>query len=120
VRDPGQADEFFRVVDDVHDTPVAYSDAPLVFVALQFLAVCRSGIAGQQQNFPVYAAEQGIVKGVQFLLCRLLDFERVLSHEGGCALAGEFGIVRKVDPFASGAIQIRDRPRSPARLRRVS
>jgi hypothetical protein len=45
VGDPGYADQFGRIVDDVHDAPVADTDAPLVFIAFEFLAASRSPIA---------------------------------------------------------------------------
>ncbi len=40
VRDPCDAHQFRRVVDDVHDAPVTDPDAPLVFVAFELFASC--------------------------------------------------------------------------------
>jgi len=60
-----------------YTTPVTNPDAPLVFVAFQFLASCRTRVVGQRQNLSIYAIEQRIVHRIQFLLRRLIDVERV-------------------------------------------
>src|ERR1039457_1434097 len=104
---------------DVHHAPVTDSDAPLIFVAFQFLASCGPGIIGKRQNLPVEAGEQRIAARIQFLLRRLLDFERVLKHAGGSVSGGGRGIVRKECPFPFGAIQKSARLRSPPRRPRV-
>ena len=103
-------DEFRRFVDEVQHAPVPDSDAPLVLVAFQLFASCGPGIFGQRQNFPVYPGEQRIIERIQLPLRRLLDFERVLNHAGGCASGGWRGVARKLCPFPSGAIQTQVRP----------
>ena len=99
------ADEFRRVVDDVHLAPVTDPNAPLVLVAFQLFASCGPGIVRERQNFPVHAGEKRIIERIQFLLRRLLDFERVFNHVGGRVSGGLRGIAYKECPFPSGAIQ---------------
>src|ERR1035438_978391 len=43
--------------------------------------------------------EQRIAERIQFLLRRLLDFERVLKHAGGSVSGGGRGVVRKECPL---------------------
>src|SRR5579859_4777037 len=112
-------DELRRVVEDVQHAPVTGPDAPLVLVAFQLSASRGPGIVGQRQNLPVYAGKQRIVERIQFLLRRLLDFERVFNHEGACVSGGLRDIARRECPFPSGAIQTQGRPRSPPRWPRA-
>ena len=86
--DPRHADKFSRVVNDVHHALVSDTNAPLIFVALQFFASCGPRSVCERKNLTVYAMEQRIVQGIQFPLCRLLDFESVFSHVRGCASPG--------------------------------
>ena len=100
MRDSRDNDDLRAIVDDVHYEPVTHPDVPLIFVTFQLFASWGSRVAGQHQN-----------------LARLLDFERVLNHAGGCASGGGLGTARNECPFPSGAIQTQDRPRSLAKLR---
>src|ERR1700736_1046127 len=90
-------------IDDEQHAPVTDADAPWVPVALQFLAPGGAWAIGQRQNFVIYASKQRIVQRIQFLLRRVLDFERVLNHAGVCTSADWRGIARKECPFPSGA-----------------
>lgn len=47
VRDPGHADLFPRVVNDVHHATIADPDAPLVLAVFQLFAARGPGIVGQ-------------------------------------------------------------------------
>jgi hypothetical protein len=51
VRDSRDTNEFRLIVYDVHHAPVTHSDAPLIFVALQFLASRGPWVAGQGFEF---------------------------------------------------------------------
>ena len=119
VRDPRDGDEFRGVVDHVQQAPITGPKSPLVLLAPQFFAPYGARIAGQRQNFPIQAAERRIVECIQFLLRRLLDFERVANHAGRGVSGGLHGIARKEWPFPSGAIQTLARPKSPPRWPRV-
>jgi hypothetical protein len=85
-------------------------NAPVVFVAFQLFASGGPGAVGKRQNLTVYSGKQRIIQRIQFLLRRLLDFERVFNHAGGYASGGWPGIARKECPFPSRAIQTRDHP----------
>ena len=54
-------------------------NATLIFVPLQLLASCGPWVIRQRQNLTIYPAEQRIVQRIQFLLRRLLDFERIFQ-----------------------------------------
>jgi hypothetical protein len=112
---PRHSDEFRRVIDDVEQAPVTGADALLILVAFQLFASSRSGIFGQRQKFPVYLDEQLVIELIEFLLRRLLDFERVLNHAVGCVSGAMPDIVRKECSFPSDAIQTSDHPRNPPR-----
>ncbi len=68
MRDAAYAHTLDRIIDNVDYAPVPYSYAPLVFVALEFLASCGARVSCQSQNLAVDAAKDGIVEGVEFLL----------------------------------------------------
>jgi hypothetical protein len=51
VRDPRDTNEFRLIVYDVHHAPVTHSDAPLIFVALQFLASRGPWVVAQGFEF---------------------------------------------------------------------
>ena len=67
VSDAGNADAFGGIVNDVHDTPVAHADAPLVFVPSKLLRSRRAWIFGKHENLAVDPGKQRIVQCVQFL-----------------------------------------------------
>lgn len=69
------------------------------------------GLVGQCQNLTVDASEEEIVQRIQFLLRRLLDFERVFSHASGYASGGLPGIARRECPVACGGIPKSARPK---------
>ena len=85
----------------------------MVPVALQLFASRWPGIVGQGQDLPVNAGEHRIVERIQFLLRRLLEFEEILSHAVGRALADWPDIARTECHSLCAAIQKPDRPRSP-------
>jgi hypothetical protein len=51
-----------------------------------------------------------IFERIQFLLRRLLDFERLFSHASECVSGGLRGIAQTECPFPSGAIRIQAVP----------
>jgi len=84
--DPRHACDFGHVIDNVHHSPIA--NAPLIFMAFEFLASHRPRSVCERQNFAIYAGEQRIIERIQFPLRRLLDWKSVFSHERGCASGG--------------------------------
>ena len=65
VSDAGNTHALSGIVNDVHDTPVAHADAPLVFVPSKFLASRRAGIFGKHENLAIDPGKQRIVQRVQ-------------------------------------------------------
>jgi hypothetical protein len=53
----GNADELGSIIHDVYDAPVAYPDAPRIFVPFKLLRPYRSGVIGKGQNLTVYSCE---------------------------------------------------------------
>ena len=86
--DPRDANNFGRVVDNVYHSPGTNANAPLIFMAFEFLASHRPRSVCERQNFAIYAGEQRIIERIQFPLRRLLDWKSVFSHERGCASGG--------------------------------
>jgi hypothetical protein len=84
----GNADELGSIIHDVHDAPVAYADAPEVFVPFKLLRSHRPGVIGKRQNLPIYSRKQRIIERIQFLLGGAHDFQRVLNHGDGHVLYG--------------------------------
>jgi hypothetical protein len=87
-------DELRRVVDDVRHAPVPDSDAPLVLVAFQLFASCGPGLSASARIFRSVPANSASSSASNSFLRRLLDFERVLNHAGGCASGGAVLLVR--------------------------
>lgn len=56
-----EADELSRVVNDVYHAPIAYSDAPMILVALQLLAPRRPWVVRERQNPTIYPNEQHLL-----------------------------------------------------------
>jgi hypothetical protein len=79
----GNADELGSVIHDVYDAPVAYPDAPGVFVSLKLLRSHWSGVIGKGQNLLVYSRKQSIIERIQFLPGGVHDFQRILNHGDG-------------------------------------
>ncbi len=86
--DAGNADELGGIIHDVYDAPVAYPDAPGIFVPFKLLRSRRSGVIGKGQNPTVYAREQRVIERIQFSLGGVHDFKRILNHGDDHALYG--------------------------------
>ena len=105
MRDAGYTYALRWIVNEVDYTPVAYSYAPLVFMASEFLASCGARIFGQRHNPAVDATKDGIVEGVEFFLGGRFDDDRVVSHATGCASGDWCGIARKGSFFPCAVIR---------------
>jgi hypothetical protein len=68
VRDAGYAHALGRIVNEVDYAPIAYSYAPLVFIAFEFLASCGARIFAQRHNLGVDATKDGVVESIEFFL----------------------------------------------------
>src|SRR5271169_898849 len=112
VSDAGNAHALGGIVNDIHHTPVAHADAPLVFVPSELLRSRRAGIFGKHENLTVDPGKQRLVQRIQFLRGSGLYFERVFSHAGHCALGVWPGIPRRECPFACVATRKPGHPRS--------
>jgi hypothetical protein len=53
VSDTGDTDALGGIVNDVHDTPVAHADAPMVFVPSELFASRRARIFGKHEDLAV-------------------------------------------------------------------
>src|ERR1022692_4139373 len=80
---------------DVHHAPVTDSDAPLIFVAFQFLASCGPGIIGKRQNLPVDAVNSGSPSASNsFCADCLISREYLSTRAGAFQAAGAVLFVR--------------------------
>ncbi len=77
-----------NILQPVNDTVITCPDTLKVFIGLELLAAYRAGMVWQSQNLTVDSAKQRLVQRIKFLLSRLLDVERKLSHEASCASGG--------------------------------
>jgi len=69
MRDASHADEFRRIVDDVHDAPITHPYSPQIFVASQLFASGRSRMDREQFQFFNYAVQENIRQGIKFFAC---------------------------------------------------
>jgi len=84
----GNADELGSIIYYVYDAPIAYPDAPGIFVPFKLLRSHRSGVIGKGQNLPVYSREQSVIERIQFPLGGVRDFQRILNHGDDHVLYG--------------------------------
>ena len=88
VRNSRDADELRRVVDDVHHAPVTDPDAPMIFVALQFLASRGPRYMAQRTDFLDDARQHVVRQRFEFLPRGRLHFNGILTHAADRALRG--------------------------------
>jgi hypothetical protein len=98
------------VIDGVYNPVITDSNAPLILVPSQLFAASGPRVLGERKNLSVYAGEQCFVQRIEFLLRRLFNVERVITHAYWCASSDWRDIVRRVWPFPFGAIPTQDRP----------
>lgn len=68
------------VVDQVDDPPVAYSNAPLILVSLQFLAANGPGVISEGFQFSHRVRQQIIRQVFEFFPRRRLDLNEIATH----------------------------------------
>lgn len=73
-------DKLGRVVDNLHDAPVTYADAPLIFVAFQLFAACGPWCIAQRVHFAHDTGQHFVRQRFEFLSRRRLDLNSVVTH----------------------------------------
>lgn len=79
---PGDADELGGVVDEIENPPIASPDAPVIFVAFEFLTTDGLGFVGERFQLANYPAENAVGQTFEFFARRGLYLDTVLSHAG--------------------------------------
>lgn len=88
MRNPSYADAFRRIIDYVHHTPIANSDAPLIFVVFKLLAAGRPGIMGQGFQLANRSRQNVVRQRFEFFPRGRLYVDSVIIHAAGRVLGG--------------------------------
>ena len=103
VSDAGDAYQRLAVVNPIDHPPIAYPNAPLVPMRLQFFTARGPWVVGQGYDFTINSGKKRIVESVELSLGGRLDFEEIFSHGNESALIGSSGTPRMESLFLCAA-----------------
>jgi len=83
--DSRDANQPRRVVDDIHHTPIAHPDTPLIFVPSELPAAVWMGLGRKGVNGLDHTAQNAVGKLKDLLPRAGLDLNQVISHAAGRA-----------------------------------